>query len=402
MRIYYRATAEDGQVHDGEVDAASRLEVLRDLAARGWHVDYCESRRPSVRALRPADLSGKAVIFPELLALRPWPGHLANFYHQLGQLLAAGVTPHEAAVALAERAPTARLRQVMAALAPELAAGGSLAEGLARYPQLFPPDTAGLLCAAERSGDWEGICAELTEWYTRIYRGMLWILVARVYYAFVLLLTALVPFFPLFISKGLTWYLIFVATRIAPVLAGVLFLWLAWRVVWALPGMRPLRDRLVLFVPFGRGYEMRAAGLRLFRAMHSLIHAGVGAGEALSLAAEATGNVVLAASARRAAESVRRGGRVEDVARDLPFLTGEQRAVLATAFQSGRLDQGLARLAEDARDQMTTKLWAARMASAGTAIAIVTLLAAVAVGFAYYNYVSALIEKVGTWTNGGN
>lgn len=393
MRIYYRAHGEDGQVFEGEMEAPSRLEALKDLARRGWHVDYCDDRPLPER--RPEPGTQPVVIFPELLFLRPSPGRLANFYHQLGQLLSAGVTPHEAAEALARRAPTARLRQVMAAIAPQLAAGASLAEALARYPQLFPPEAAGLLRAAERSGDWPAICNELEEWYTRLYKGLLWILVARVYYAAVLLVAFLVPFFPYFLTRGIGWYVNFVLTCVVPAVGAVVFLWLAWRAVWALPPARPLRDRLALVIPVARGYELRAAALRLFRALHSLLRAGLTAGEALAIAADATGNGVLAGRVRGAAEALRRGASVEEVTTGLHFLSPQQRATLTTAFQSGRLEEGLARLAEEARDQTAMKLWQARLAVVGTGIVLVTVVAVAALIVGWLNLYAAMAERAG-------
>lgn len=393
MRIYYRVHGENGQVLEGEMEAASRLEALKDLASRGWHIDYCSDRPPPER--QPEHAAPPTAIFPELLFLRPWPGHLANFYHQLGQLLSAGVTPHEAAETLAQRAPSARLRQVMAEVAPQLAAGASLWESLARYPQLFPPEASGLLRAAEHSGDWPAICRELEDWYTRLYKGLLWILVARVYYAAVLLVAVLVPFFPYFLTRGMGWYLNLLLTRLVPAIGVAVLSWLVWRAVWALPAARPLRDRLVLLIPIARGYELRAAALRLFRALHSLLRAGLNAGEALAIAADATGNSVLAGRVKDAAEALRRGARVEDVARGLPFLSPQQQAMLATAFQSGRLEDGLARLADQARDQTAMKLWQARLATLGTGIVIVTVIAAIAFIVGWLNLYAAMAERAG-------
>lgn len=394
MRIYYRVRGENGQVVEGEMEAPSRLEALKDLASRGWHVDYCDDRPPP-RRQRETEPRQAVVIFPELLFFRPWPGHLANFYHQLGQLLSAGVTPHEVAETLARRAPSPRLRQVMAALSSDLAAGASLSEGLARYPQLFPPDAAGLLRAADHTGDWPAICRELEEWYTRLYKGLLWILVARVYYIAVLLVAVLVPYFPYFLTRGMGWYVNFVITRLAPAIGAAVVLWLAWRAVWALPAARPLRDRLVLLMPIARGYELRAAALRFFQALHSLLRAGLNAGEALAIAADATGNSILASRVKDAAEALRRGAAVEDVAMGLPFLSAQQRATLATAFQSGRLEDGLARLANEARDQTTVRLWQVRLATVGTGIVIVTVIAAIAIIVGWLNLYAAIAERAG-------
>jgi type II secretory pathway component PulF len=396
MQFYYRARTDDGQTRSGSIDAPSRLAALRSLADQGWHVDYVSSDPPKTARLRVETPPAERVrLFPALLVLRPWPGHMSNFYHQLGQFFSAGITAHEAAAALATRAPSPVLRQAMAELVPELAAGSSFAEGLARYPQIFPPEVAGLLRAAEQSGDWPGICAELEDWYNRVYKGLLWFLIGRVYYAIVLFFAIMVPFFPYAISRGFGWYGHFLLTRIGPVLLALAAFWLGWRIFWSLPANRPLRDRLVLMIPLAKTFEMRAAGLRFFRALGSLLHAGMEPGEALSLAADATGNTVLAASVRTAGDAVRRGARVEDISDGLPFLTHSQRGTLATAFQAGRLDEGLAFLANDAREQTAAKLWQTRLLSFGAGFTIVTILAAAAVILGYLNLYAAMAEKAG-------
>jgi type II secretory pathway component PulF len=190
-------------------------------------------------------------------------------------------------------------------------------------------------------------------------------------------------------------YVNFVLTRVVPAVGAVVFLWLAWRAVWALPPARPLRDRLALVIPVARGYELRAAALRLFRALHSLLRAGLTAGEALAIAADATGNGVLAGRVRGAAEALRRGASVEEVTTGLHFLSPQQRATLTTAFQSGRLEEGLARLAEEARDQTAMKLWQARLAVVGTGIVLVTVVAVAALIVGWLNLYAAMAERAG-------
>ncbi|MBC7287875.1 MAG: type II secretion system F family protein, partial [Armatimonadetes bacterium] len=287
------------------------------------------------------------------------------------------------------------LRLAMAEVLPAIQAGESLTQNLALYPQLFPPEAIGLLRAAERSGDWEGICSELERWYSGIYRGLLWCIVSRIYYACVFALLLIVPYLPYIISRGARWYLVFALTHVLPVLGGVFLVWLAWRIAAGLPRSRPLRDRLVLAVPLARGLEMHNASARFLRALASLVHAGVAAADALELAGEATGNCVLAAQVKQAAEAVRRGSSVEEIALRLNFLDRQQRNVLATAFAAGRLDQGLTHLAAQASEAATSRAQFARLSIQG----MLFLLAAVATGAAlvigYLNYLRSVAEAAG-------
>jgi type II secretory pathway component PulF len=396
MLFYYRARTDEGEEQIGTLEAPSRLVALKKLAAYGWQVDYC-SPHPERIQQAASQLSTETLprIFPLLCILRPAPQHMANFYSQLGSLLAAGVTAHECAAALKSRAPSAALRRAMSEIEPELAAGASLATQLSRYPQLFPPADAGLLRAAERSGDWEGICRELEDFYARAYKGLRWVLVARVYYAFLLVAIVLVPPMPWIIVRGGTWYLHLVFTRLLPALMLLASLWLGARAVAGLPAVRGLRDRLVLWLPILRGQELHACRLRFVRALLSLLHAGVEAGEALEVAGGAVGNALIAAQVYRAAEQLRNGASVEQVISGLPFLTQDQQGMLTTAFQAGRLEEGLRRLTEDAREALDRRTGLTRLTSAALLGIVMTVLTIVAVVVGWLSLYAAMAEKAG-------
>lgn len=394
MLFYYRVHTDDGEAKSGALEAPTRLAALKALVEQGWRVDYCATR-PEPQTQTNVQTERPRRMFLQMYLLRTPPGRMANFYSQLASLLGAGVTPHEAAAVLADRAPSGPLRIAMREIAPKLAAGASLSEELARYPQLFPPQDVGLLRAAERSGDWESICRELEDFYTRIHRGMAWILVSRVYCACLLIAVVLVPFFPWAIVRGWDWYLNLLLTRLLPTLLGIAGLWVAFRVVSGLQIARPLRDRLVLLIPVLGGYEMRSAGLRFFTALEALLKAGLEVGEAMDVAADAAGNTQVTVRIRRVAEELRRGANVEQTVARLPFLTREQRSALATAFQAGRLTEGLHRLTEDARVSAGQRLWAVRIASIGLTATIMTIIATIAFLIGWLNLYAAMAEKAG-------
>jgi len=396
MQFFYRAHTEDGAQKSGVLDAPNRLSALKALAGYGWQVDYCGPRPEPVRVSEPQAAAGKLTrIFWPLLVLRPWPGHMSSFYNQLASLLGAGVSPHEAAASLSERAASGALRTAMAEVSPNLAAGASLSEELARYPQLFPPQDLGLLRAADASGDWEGICRELEESYGRLYKGLHWFLVARVYYSFLLAAVVLVPPVPWIMVYGASWYFHLLLTRLMPVLLLLLMMWMVLRVLSGLQITRPIRDRVMLLMPLLRGYELRAAGLRFLRALASLLRAGIGVGEAMDLAADATGNLYLARRVHRAAEGLRRGVAIENVTQAFPFLTAAERGTLATAFHSGRLEEGFRRLTEDARESTARRLWGVRIGSVILLSTVMTVLATIAFIIGWLNLYAAAAEKAG-------
>jgi general secretion pathway protein F len=391
MRFYYRVRNAAGEQQSGTLEAPSRLAALRRLAGAGWQVEYCDARPPSAAVPPPAPARPR-YMFVSLYFFRPWPGHLASFYHQLGQLLGAGISPYEAALSLAQRAPTRPLRLAMSQIAPRLATGASLAEEMACYPQLFPPETVGLLRAAERSGDWEAICRELEAWYLEIYRGLLWFMVARLYYTAVVLAGLVVWLRPTLLAELVTagwnlrtvpgaglavlgWLGRWCLLRLLPAVALVASVALLWRWLAGLPQLGPWRARLALWMPLYAALERRAVALRFLRALASLVHAGVEVPEAFALAGEATGNAVAARCVREVAEMLRPGASVEQAAERLFFLTPPQRAVLCTAFQAGRLEEGLAHLLSTTREAAAHGLRLVRLSQTGLTAVAVTIFA---------------------------
>ncbi len=340
-----------------------------------------------------------AAIYVIVCLIRPAPEHMANFYDQLAALLRAGATPAEAVAALRSRALGYALRGAMREMEPGLTAGASLARQMSGHPWVFPPQDVGLIRAAELAGDWEGICGELEDSYTRAYRGRHWVLVARVYYGILLSALVLAAPTPWAAAQGLDWYLHLLFTTLLPglVLLTVLYglLRIAVVVLGGFPGPRAVRDRLVLLVPLLRGRERCTCALRFLRALLSMLQAGVEAAQAMHVAADSAGNVVLAAPIRRGAGELSRGVSVERVVATLPFLTRAQRGVLATAFQAGRLEDGLRRLTEDARESLAGKSGVLRLAGVGLMGLLMTLIVGALFILGWLHVQGAIAEKTG-------
>ena len=305
------------------------------------------------------------------------------------------MSPYEAVLQLAGNAPTAHLRLAMAEIAPALAAGGSLAENLARFPQLFPPEAVGLLRAAERSGQWQVICDDLKRWYTDAYRGGLWFVVARFYYAVLIVLAILVPYFPYIVSRGARWYLSLLLTRLLPIVFALFVAWLVLRILAASLSTRHLRETLAASVPLANRVARAVAAARFLRALGSLLSAGLQPALMPRLAAAATGNHVFERQVLAAASAIRGGVPIDQAFDALSFLDARQRAVLATAFAAGRLDEGLAHLAAMSSEAAASSARLARFFSQGALFAAVSIIGGIAFILAVLNFYRALAEAAG-------
>lgn len=86
----------------------------------------------------------------------PWRRQVAFdlllFSQELTTLLHAGLPLIDALESLAEKAPTAATRKVLAALVGQLYEGRSLSQALAQQPRIFPPLYVALVQSSERTG----------------------------------------------------------------------------------------------------------------------------------------------------------------------------------------------------------------------------------------------------------
>lgn len=224
------------------------------------------------------------------------PGHFsrrADFYHQLGQLTAAGLGVTGALKQL-HRAPASRAdRAPIAAVLADVAAGFTLSESFARRADWLPAFDLALLHAAERSGRLDAVFQLLASYYQEraaMARRML----GDLAYPIFLLHAAvfLLPIPELVGAGGLSVYLFKVLVILIPVYA------LALLVLFAAQGRRGATwraglERALHFVPLVGSGRHQLALARCSAALEALISSGVGIIEAWPLAAAASGSPAL-------------------------------------------------------------------------------------------------------------
>jgi type II secretory pathway component PulF len=166
----------DGRPVAGDIHAVSQDEAVRRLSERGVRLRTVGSADPAAAApLRavPARASlqlGAGAPAPSapppsmvadrrgILAFRPFRTRAAShadlgfFFGQAARLLRAGIGPAQAFAGLMPAHPSARLREAVAGVASSASSGGSLAEAMSRYPEVFGPEAVGAVHAGELGG----------------------------------------------------------------------------------------------------------------------------------------------------------------------------------------------------------------------------------------------------------
>ncbi len=383
-QFQYEAHSRDGERTSGAIRAADSREAARALRDEGLF--------PVRIAEVGASPWGSSVVH----YLRPVSSaHLAQFFTQLASLLRAGVNAHDAFDELSDLLGDRRLRRVAREISEQAAEGVGLAEQIARYPAILPRHVVGFVEAGEELGALPEMLGELAEQYetdARLQGRLKWL---RLYYGAVLVLALLVAPFPWMIARGFRWYAELAATRLLPILAGVIVLLYALRALNAIRVFADLRSRVAMAIPVFGSMARWSAVARFLRTLNLAQRAGVTFHRALDLAADATGHEPMRASAARAATAVRAGESLDGAVADLRFLPQRVRQMIAGGERTGELERRLDAAVAYAIERRESSVNAISAGTAAAALAGSAVLALIALVIAWRNFYEALFERAG-------
>ncbi|MDE3066144.1 MAG: type II secretion system F family protein [Verrucomicrobiota bacterium] len=360
----YRALKTDGLITEGQLDAPGRPDALRQMEALGLRpVGLFEKKaaagvqKPPAPAaerfslsLQPQKVSGKA---------------LENFTRLLSSLLASGVPLSRALVILYREAAAPVVAAKWKEIHDLVVDGMSLADAMAKSPEVFPRVYVAMVQAGETGGFLDVVLSQIADFQSREKELRSKVMSAMLYPCILLtlalgVLTFLLVFFiprfqklfsgfggalPLItqliigVSHVVRNYGLFVAAGL--VAAG--FLLRAWftsetgRRVW---------ESLVLRAPLVGGLVAQFALARFCRMLGTLLGAGVPLVQGLNVARKSIGNQILVDAVSQSIERVQQGGRLGQSLADCKRLfSGSVLEMISVAEESGRLDSELVRIA---------------------------------------------------------
>lgn len=280
-------------------------------------------------------------------------GRLALYLDQLGDLLNAGVTLHEAMNQLAVYARDRRLQRMSQEIAQGASRGESFYSQLQRYPQLLPPQVSGMLLVGERAGTLPAVCHEVAN-ELRQQQALRWkYAIGQLYFGFILFLALLVPGLVRIIRlESPDWhaYFDYLKTVVLPVLLGFTVVWNGAKLIGAIPALAGPVQRLLYLTPGARQLIRRAAMIRVMVSLDALLRAGVPIQEALGLAAQSAGNVVISRALDLAAQRIRGGATLEQALADAKAVPREISDSLLIAERAGTYERTLGALVKGWRD----------------------------------------------------
>lgn len=368
----YRALQSDGSVTEGLLEAGGRPDAFRQLEALGYTpVSLSESGNKG---------GGRPFGFNIPLQRKGVPFRaLENFTRQLASLLAAGVSLSRALQIVSRESSSAAASAQWRKVYDLVVDGTSLADAMAKSPEIFPKIYTAMVQAGEAGGFLDRVLGQIAEFQSRekelrskvtsalIYPAVLMAL------AIVVLVFLLVFFIPRFevifaefgaalplitrviigVSEALTQYGLFIlaATALAVVLARQWLQTVHGRRVW---------ERAVLAMPVLGPLTARFAMTRFCRMLGTLLGSGVPLIQALRVARESVGNQILVDAVTTSIDQVQKGDGLASSLASCPALfPGSVLEMISVAEETGRLDEELVRLSAVTENELDRQLKAA-------------------------------------------
>jgi type II secretory pathway component PulF len=290
------------------------------------------------------------------------PGQLnqrAEFYHQLSQLISAGLGLVPALGQISRNPPSFSFRKPLQHSLAALADGRAVAESL-RTANWLPDLDLALIEAGERSGRIDACFRVLADYYYERARLAKLIIAQLIYPALLIHMAAfifliLLPYAFSEFSANLTWLFIRAALVLSPIYLGTAFIIYAGQSRHG-ENWRALIEKLLRPLPL-LGSGRRALALsRLSMALEALISAGVSVVEAWDIAANASGSPALRRAVADWKSQMAAGRTPAELVGAAPIFPETFANLYHSGEISGKLDETLRRLHDFYQEEGTHKL----------------------------------------------
>ena len=357
-RFNYKAVSPDGEVIEGEIEAASRQAVVDRLHADG-HVPIRADESRRVEAAAPSALSG---LFQPRRVRRE---DLVLITRELATLLQAGLPLDRAMSVMLDLAPAGPVRDLVEEAREKVRGGATLADALADHPAVFPNFYVGMVRAGEAGGSLDGVLTRLAETLERAQALRETVQAALRYPALVVimavvslavLMTAVIPEFrPLFEDAGAAMP---VSTQIVIGVSDFLALYWWLIALVLLAAVVPLRqhnrtdeghlrwDTWKIEAPVFGDLLTKIEVARFSRTLGTLLNNGVSVLNAMSMTIDTLDNRAFARAAAQAQGRLAKGEGLAEPLAETGVFPGLALQLVRVGEETGQLDAMLLRIAE--------------------------------------------------------
>jgi type IV pilus assembly protein PilC len=365
----YKAIQLDGVPTEGLIEAANRLEAMRQVELRGLKpIRLSESASAAGKAPAAASAAKDGGLRLNLKfgqANKITPRILENFTRLLSSLLAAGVPFSRALVIIHREAAEPVAKAKWKEIHDLVIDGMSLSDAMARSPETFPRVYVAMVEAGETGGFLDVVLAQIADFQSREKELKGKVMTALMYPAILLILALgvliflLVFFIPRFqlVFQGFNAELPLITRMIVAVSDAVrnygLFIgaagvvaFISLRSWFRSEAGRRAWEGYILRVPTIGPLLAQFAMARFCRMLGTLLGAGVPLVNALNVARRSIGNQILVDAVSDSIDRVKEGKALgKSLAQNRDLFPGAVVEMISVAEESGKLDAELLRIA---------------------------------------------------------
>ena len=365
----YKAIQLDGVPTEGLIEAANRLEAMRQVELRGLKpIRLSESASAAGKAPAAASAAKDGGLRLNLKfgqANKITPRILENFTRLLSSLLAAGVPFSRALVIIHREAAEPVAKAKWKEIHDLVIDGMSLSDAMARSPETFPRVYVAMVEAGETGGFLDVVLAQIADFQSREKELKGKVMTALMYPAILLFLAVgvliflLVFFIPRFqlVFQGFNAELPLITRMIVGVSdavrnyglfigAALVVAFISLRSWFRSEAGRRAWEGYILRVPTIGPLLAQFAMARFCRMLGTLLGAGVPLINALNVARRSIGNQILVDAVSESIDRVKEGKALgKSLAQNRALFPGAVVEMISVAEESGKLDAELLRIA---------------------------------------------------------
>jgi type IV pilus assembly protein PilC len=352
----YEARTESGELLAGMINAATTADAGKKLSQQGHYVV-----KLGATDIRDQEASDR----DDASRLKARRQSVMWFMNQLAIMVETGITIGNAMDLLARQATEPAMQEILREVSTAIKEGRPLSDSLEQYPRSFPPVSVAMIRASEASGTLSVILNRVADYMLKDQEAMSRLRGALMYPAFmflmcisvtIFLLTVILPRFAvIYASKGAalptpTRLLLALSNNFASyglaILAGIVAVGFAAYWYVRTPSGRLVKDGVQLKLPLLGNMFAKLFQGRTFRALGTLIDAGVPIAHTLRLAQEMSSNVLYRRLWARVEEGVTNGERIPALLSETSLMPESVVQMIDCGDRSGRLGFVFNRLAD--------------------------------------------------------
>ena len=271
---------------------------------------------------------------------------LANFYHEFGVLINAGVSVHQTLYSIMNSTSNRQIRNIAAGVGSGIEQGKSLTEAMAAYPGIFSVLQLRIVGIGERTGKLAESLVRIGENLERNHRIRTKLITGFLYPVFLIHAVIIIPAAPKFFLEGVVPFLKQVAQAIVPLYAFGLLVILAVKVVNRVQHLKKISQYILNSVLIIGPLIKRLAIARFMWNLSALYSAGENVTESIRIAADSCGNIPLSSAILKTIPEIEQGGSLTNAFRKVRFFPGAVIEMLNAGEESGRMGDMLEKVAE--------------------------------------------------------